>query len=129
MAIVASRSSLLNAHACAGISASASSRASFRMARFLLRLVRCKKNTCLFDLRCRRAQRSPLRRDRQLESIRVAQTEHARAPRRVIWLRFQRATELLDPSRNLIDVLIRRNVQREPLAFDSVPTPRSVVLI
>src|SRR5712692_3759476 len=36
MAIVASRSLLLNAHACAGISASASSRASFRMARFLL---------------------------------------------------------------------------------------------
>src|SRR6266705_29219 len=76
---------------------------------------------------CRLA--APRRRDRQLEPVRVPQPEDARAPRRVGGLRVEGATALFDPSRDVVDALLRRDLQRATLAFDAIPALLAVVLI
>ena len=69
------------------------------------------------------------RRDRQLEPVRVTQSEYARAPGHVSGLRVQSATELLDPVRDLVDALVRRNPYGKPLALDPVPSLGAVIQI
>src|SRR5206468_7057895 len=69
------------------------------------------------------------RRDRQLESVRVTQPEHARSPGHVGRLRLQIASMIFDPFSNFVDVLVSRDLQGETLTLDPVPAPGSVVLI
>src|SRR5439155_25763306 len=68
------------------------------------------------------------RRNCELEAVRVLQTQYARAPRHVSGLHLECTAELLDPFRNLVDVLVCRDLQREPFALDPVPPLGSVIL-
>src|ERR1700747_3448619 len=69
------------------------------------------------------------RRDRQLEPVWVPQPEYARSPGRVGRLRFESAAALLNRFCNFVDVLLRRDLQREALALGPIPPLGTVILI
>src|SRR5437667_85672 len=67
-------------------------------------------------------------RNRELEAVGVLQPEYAGAPGHVGGLYLEFTAKLLDLFRNLVDVLVCRNLQREPFALDPVQPLGSVIL-
>src|SRR5215207_5426781 len=76
----------------------------------------------------RAAVRLTRRGDRKLEPVWILHPEHACAPRRVGWLRLERAAGVLDALGDLVDVLHRRYLKRETLSLHAIPSLGAIVL-
>src|SRR2546422_3576020 len=68
-------------------------------------------------------------RKRPPKAIGVAYPEDSSAPRHVFGLHLERATRILDPSRDLVHALRGGDLEGEALAFGAVPALCPVVLV